>query len=64
MAVLAEFHEGKEVVVSGAGLGRGVRWLIPEASAEVSTESPGRDRDALPPEPLGEGLAPAPFASH
>lgn len=41
MAVLAEFHEGKEVVVS-AGLGRGKCGLIPEASAEMSTESPGR----------------------
>ena len=55
---------GRRWCSRGAGLGRGVRWLIPEASAEMSTESPGRGRDALPPEPLGEGLAPAPLASH
>lgn len=47
---------GRKWCSRGAGLGRGLRWLIPEVSAEMSTESPGRDRDALPPEPLGEGL--------
>lgn len=46
-------------MVSGAGLGVGLH-LILAASAVMFTGS--TSRDALPPEPLGKGLAPAPLA--